>query len=41
MRTTHLFTDIDALVVGQFLLLKKDQLPLPGAEDYKKRFQPD
>ncbi len=41
MRNTHLFTDIDAMVVGPFLLLKKDQPPMPGAEDYKKRFKPD
>jgi carbamoyltransferase len=35
------FTDMEALVVGPFLLLKKDQPPLPGAEEYKKRFKPD
>jgi carbamoyltransferase len=36
-----MFTDMDALVVGPFLLLKNAQPPMPGAEDYKKRFKPD
>lgn len=36
-----MFTDMDALVVGPFLLLKSEQPPMPGAEDYKKRFKPD
>ncbi len=35
------FTDMDALVVGPFLLLKSEQPPMPGAKDYKKRFKPD
>lgn len=29
------------MAVGPFLLLKKDRLPMPGAEDNKKRFKPD
>jgi carbamoyltransferase len=35
------FTDMDALIVGPFLLLKKNQPPMPGAAEYKRRFQPD
>jgi len=36
-----MFTDMDALVVGDRLLLKRDQPPLPGAEEYKRRFKLD
>jgi carbamoyltransferase len=36
-----MFTDMDALVVGPYLLLKKDQPPMPGAIEYKRRFKPD
>lgn len=36
-----MFTEMDALVVGPFLLLKRDQPPMPGAEEYKRRFRPD
>jgi len=36
-----MFTDMDALVVGDRLLLKERQPPLPGAEEYKRRFKPD
>lgn len=35
------FTDMDALIVGPFLLLKKNQPPMPGAAEYKRQFQPD
>ena len=36
-----MFTDMDALVVGPFLLMKGDQPPMPGADEYKRRFKPD
>jgi carbamoyltransferase len=36
-----MFTEMDALVVGPFLLLKPDQPPMAGAETYKRRFRPD
>ncbi len=35
------FTDMDALVVGPFLLLKQDQPPLHGAEAHQRQFPPD
>jgi carbamoyltransferase len=38
---SFLFTDMDVLVVGPFLLLKTRQPPMPGADDYKRRFRPD
>jgi carbamoyltransferase len=38
---SFLFTDMDVLVVGPFLLLKDRQPPMPGADDYKRRFRPD
>ncbi|MFH0911095.1 MAG: carbamoyltransferase C-terminal domain-containing protein, partial [Planctomycetota bacterium] len=36
-----MFTDMDALVLEDCLCLKEDQPPLPGAEEYKKRFKLD
>jgi carbamoyltransferase len=36
-----MFTDIDTLVVGNCLLRKDRQPPMPGAEDYKRAFKPD
>jgi carbamoyltransferase len=36
-----MFTDMDVLVVENCLLRKADQPPMPGAEEYKKRFKPD
>ncbi len=36
-----MFTDMDALVLGHHVLLKPDQPPLPGAEEYRRRFKPD
>ena len=36
-----MFTEMDALVLGNHLLLKEDQPPLPGAEEYKAQFKLD
>lgn len=36
-----MLTDMDALVVENFVLLKEDQPPMEGAEDYKKQFKLD
>ena len=36
-----MFTDMDVLVVGNRLLRKDRQPPLPGAEAYKRSFRPD
>lgn len=36
-----MYTDMDALVVGNCLCLKEDQPPMPGAEDYKRQFKLD
>jgi len=36
-----MFTDMDALVVGNFLMRKEKQPPMPGAEEYKRKFKPD
>ncbi|MDD5657463.1 MAG: carbamoyltransferase C-terminal domain-containing protein, partial [Elusimicrobia bacterium] len=36
-----MFTEMDALVLENYVLLKEDQPPLPGAEEHKKRFKLD
>jgi len=36
-----MFTDMDALVLENNLLLKEDQPPMEGAEEYKKKFKLD
>ncbi len=36
-----MFTEMDALVLGNHLLLKEDQPPLEGAEEYKAQFKLD
>jgi carbamoyltransferase len=36
-----MFTDMDVLVVGDCLLHKADQPPMPGAEEYRREFKPD
>ncbi len=36
-----MFTEMDALVLENHLLLKEDQTPLPGAEAYKSQFKLD
>jgi carbamoyltransferase len=36
-----MFTDMDALVVENCLLRKSSQPPMPGAEEYRKRFRID
>lgn len=36
-----MFTDMDALVVEDFICLKEDQPEMPGAEAYKKEFKLD
>ena len=36
-----MFTNMDALVLEDCLCLKEDQPPMPGAEQYKRRFKPD
>ena len=36
-----MFTDMDVLVVGNCLLRKGDQPPMPGAEEYRRSFKPD
>jgi carbamoyltransferase len=36
-----MFTDMDVLVVENCLLRKEAQLPIAGAEEYKKGFKPD
>ena len=36
-----MFTDMDVLVVGNCILRKRDQPPMAGAEDYRRRFKPD
>ena len=38
---SFMYTDMDALVIGDFLLRKADQPAMPGAADYKRRFKPD
>ena len=34
-------TDMDALAIGHWLLLKENQPPMPGAEQYRASFEPD
>lgn len=36
-----MFTDMDALAIGDFLLLKEDQPPMEGADKYRNSFQLD
>lgn len=36
-----MFTDMDALVLENFICLKEDQPEMPGAEEYKKEFKLD
>lgn len=36
-----MYTDMDALVLENFICLKEEQPPLPGAEEYKKKFKLD
>jgi carbamoyltransferase len=36
-----MFTDMDVLVVENCLLRKSAQPPMPGAEEYRKRFRKD
>ena len=36
-----MYTDMDALVLENILCLKEEQPPMPGAEEYKRRFKPD
>jgi len=36
-----MFTDMDALVMDRCLILKEEQPPMAGAEEYKNRFQLD
>jgi len=36
-----MFTDMDALVLEDYVCLKEDQPSMPGAEDYKKSFKLD
>jgi hypothetical protein len=36
-----MFTDMEALVVGNCLCLKKQQPPMQGAEEYKAQFKLD
>lgn len=36
-----MYTDMDALVVGRQLMLKEDQPPLEGAEEYRRQFKLD
>lgn len=36
-----MYTNIDALAIGNHLLLKEEQPPLPGAEAYRARFELD
>lgn len=36
-----MYTDMDALVVGNCLCIKEDQPPMPGADDYKRQFKLD
>jgi carbamoyltransferase len=36
-----MFTDMDALVVGNALAHKADQPPMPGAEEHRKKFKLD
>lgn len=36
-----MFTDMDVLVVGNYLMRKENQPPMSGAEEYKKQFKPD
>jgi len=38
---TFMFTDMDALVLEDQLLLKEDQPVMPGAEEYKRAFKLD
>lgn len=36
-----MFTDMDALVVGHHVMLKRDQPPMEGAEEYRRQFKLD
>jgi len=36
-----MYTEMDALVLENFVLLKEEQPPLPGADEYKKAFKLD
>jgi carbamoyltransferase len=36
-----MFTEMDALVLENFICLKEDQPPMAGSEAYKKQFKPD
>lgn len=36
-----MLTDMDALVVGNALMVKSDQKPMPGAQEYKQSFKLD
>jgi carbamoyltransferase len=36
-----MLTDMDALVLENFICLKEDQLPMEGSEEYKKQFKLD
>ncbi len=36
-----MFTDMDVLAIGDFLCMKADQPPMPGAEDHRKQFKLD
>ena len=38
---SFMFTDMDALVLGDCILLKKSQPPMAGADAYKRGFRPD
>lgn len=38
---TFMFTDMDALVLENQLLLKEDQPEMPGADEYKREFKLD
>ena len=38
---TFMFTDMDALVLEDQILLKEDQPEMPGAEQYKREFKLD
>ena len=33
-----MFTDMDALVLENCVLLKEDQPPMPGADEYRRKF---
>jgi carbamoyltransferase len=36
-----MFTDMDALAIGDFLCMKEDQPEMPGAEAHRKQFKLD